>query len=594
MGLSEEIKAEIDSQFETLKEELKKELQSLFNQRTTDTINGVEEKYKIMSSGMTVALSDATIKFDAAAKLISGVTAIKNLVEYGATVDNMQNILDNNRKAFSGFTQSATTLFKKLQEDVGSGFTFAISSVSGIIRTSIESGLSETFLKKTALSSAITEANVQLFNQSKEYTNGIFANASAFTLSKFNDVSNNLGVLSGDVRGLASGFTGLNNQFTFYTPTSAMSGFVLNIATDKFVKQDDFGPSVSGIVENVVGNKFADASAFTISKFNEVSGNVNVLQNSFNNFQNTTEGKWGEIDRKFATFSPDSNGQMTGFTKQFEAIESALSRHDEAISGVNSKFEGIDGDFTNINNQINGFNGKFNNIDSKFEGIDEQIADHGTNIGNLDKQLKSFGTTVESITGKVSTFESKVTGFETSVGSFNNRFSAIEGNVSGLTNNFNDMNGKVSTLEGGVNSLNTDLTEVRSQFSSYTPTTGMSAIVLNITKDKYVEQDSFDDGVNGIVESFINERGLVTESYVEGLITEDKLGSLIDNYIQKSTGFTAVVQKAVSGVVTSDYIGGLGFATSGEVRDMYAHFTGEIGEVKQIVKWPTTGLPQMP
>lgn len=360
MGLSEEIKAEIESQLETFKKELKKELQSLFNQRTTDTINGVEEKYLIMSSGMTGALSAATIKFDNATKLISGVTLIDKLDQYGITVDNIHKILDTNRKAFSGFTQSATTLFKKLQEDVESGITFAVSSVSGIIRTNIESGLT----------SAITEANAQLFDQSKEFTNGVFANASAFTLSKFNEVSSNLGSLSGEVRGLASGFTGLNNQFVFYTPTSAMSGVVLNITNDKFVKQNDFG---------------------------EYSA----------------------------------------------ATESALTKYRTEINDLNSNF-------TNISGQINGVNSKF---------------------------------------------------------------------------------------------------------------------------DEYVEKDSLNNEVSIIVGS---------------LITEDTLGSLIDSYIQTSSTFTTVVHNAVSGVVTSEYIGGLGFATSGEVKDMYTHFMGAISKI------PATGLTQAP
>lgn len=411
MVLSEEIKAEIESQLETFKKELKKELQSLFNQRTTDAINGVEEKYMIMSSGITGALSAATIKFDNATKLISGVTVIDKLDQYGITVDNIHQILDTNRKTFSGFTQSATTLFKKLQEDVESGFTFAVSSVSGIIKTNIESGLSETFIKKTALTSAITEANAQLFDQSKEFTNRVFANASAFTLSKFNEVSSNLGSLSGDVRGLASGFTGLNNQFVFYTPTSAMSGVVLNITNDKFVKQNDFGASVSGIVESVVGDKFAEASALTLTKFDEVANSVNNLQNNFTNI----------------------NGQ---------------------INGVNSRFDSIDNNFTNINN--------------KFDDVNEQINYHGTNIGNLDNQLKSFDATVKNITGKVSTFETNIEGF-------NSKFSTIEGNVGGLTNDFNGMNGRVSTLESGVTNLNTGLTEVRTQFESYTPTRDMTS-----------------------------------------------------------------------------------------------------------------------
>lgn len=437
MVLSEEIKAEIESQLETFKKELKKELQSLINQRTTDTINGVEEKYLIMSSGITGALSAATIKFDNATKLISGVTVIDKLDQYGITVDNIHQILDTNRKTFSGFTQSATTLFKKLQEDVESGFTFAVSSVSGIIKTNIESGLSETFIKKTALTSAITEANAQLFEQSKEFTNGVFANASAFTLSKFNEVSSNLGSLSGDVRGLASGFTGLNNQFVFYTPTSAMSGVVLNITNDKFVKQNDFGASVSGIVESVVGDKFAEASALTLTKFDEVANSVNNLQNDFTNI----------------------NGQ---------------------INGVNSRFDSIDNNFTNINNQ-----------------------------------LKSFDATVKSITGKVSTFETNIEGF-------NNKFSTIEGNVGVLTND--------------VNNLNTGLTEVRNQFSEYTPTRDMTT-------------DFILDHIGGI--GVIQEKGqFITENNIsvevnKCLSSNTKLELAIENYIKNSTGFTAVVNNVV-------------------------------------------------
>lgn len=532
MGLSEEIKAEIESQLETFKKELKKELQSLFNQRTTDTINGVEEKYLIMSSGMTGALSAATIKFDNATKLISGVTVIDKLDQYGITVDNIHQILDTNRKAFSGFTQSATTLFKKLQEDVESGFTFAVSSVSGIIRTNIESGLSETFLKKTALTSAITEANAQLFDQSKEFTNGVFANASAFTLSKFNEVSSNLGSLSGDVRGLASGFTGLNNQFVFYTPTSAMSGVVLNITNDKFVKQNDFGASVSGIVESVVGDKFAKASALTLTKFDEVTNSVNNLQNNFNSFQTETENR-------FANFSPDSSGQTSGITKQFEALESAFGEYSAATESALTKYRteinDLNSNFTNINGQINGVNSKFESIDnnftninSKFDDVDEQINNHGTNIGNLNNQLISFDATVESITGKVSTFETSIEGF-------NNKFSTIEGNVGVLTNDFNGMNGRVSTLESGVNNLNTGLTEVRNQFNLYTPTEDMNAdfILERVNIDTIKEKGQF-----------ITENN-ISDEVNKCLSSNSKLELAIENYIQNSTGFTAVVHEVI-------------------------------------------------
>lgn len=309
MGLSEEIKTEIESQLETFKKELKKELQSLFNQRTIDTINGVEEKYLTISSGMTGALSAATIKFDNATKLISGVTVIDKLDQYGITVDNIHQMLDTNRKAFSGFTQSATTLFKKLQEDVESGFTFAVSSVSGIIRTNIESGLSETFLKKTALTSAITEANTQLFDQSKEFTNGVFANASAFTLSKFNEVSSHLGSLSGDVRGLASGFTGLNNQFAFYTPTSAMnSDFILervNIDTIKergqFITENNISDEVNKCLssnsklELVIDNYIQNSTGFT-AVVREVIGNNYVSKNEFASFSGTVSNKIYGVD----------------------------------------------------------------------------------------------------------------------------------------------------------------------------------------------------------------------------------------------------------------------------------------------------------
>ena len=436
MGLSEEIKAEIESQLETFKKELKKELQSLFNQRTTDTINGVEEKYLIMSSGMTGALSAATIKFDNATKLISGVTVIDKLDQYGITVDNIHQILDTNRKAFSGFTQSATTLFKKLQEDVESGITFAVSSVSGIIRTNIESGLT----------SAITEANAQLFDQSKEFTNGVFANASAFTLSKFNEVSSNLGSLSGDVRGLASGFTGLNNQFVFYTPTSAMSGVVLNITNDKFVKQNDF----------------SEYSA---------------------------------------------------------ATESALTKYRTEINNLNSKFDDVDGQINGVNSKFESIDNNFTNIKSKFDDVDGQINDHGTNIGNLDTQLKSFSATVESITGKVSTFETNIEGF-------NNKFSTIEDNVGVLTNDFNGMN--------------SGLTEVRNQFSLYTPTEDMNTDFILERVD-----------INTIQEKgqFITENNL-SDEVNKCLSSNSKLELAIENYIQNSTGFTARVQEVVDSYVS--------------------------------------------
>jgi archaellum component FlaC len=374
MGLSEEIKAEIESQLETFKKELKKELQSLFNQRTTDTINGVEEKYLIMSSGMTGALSAATIKFDNATKLISGVTVIDKLDQYGITVDNIHQILDTNRKAFSGFTQSATTLFKKLQEDVESGFTFAVSSVSGIIRTNIESGLSETFLKKTALTSAITEANAQLFDQSKEFTNRVFANASAFTLSKFNEVSSNLGSLSGDVRGLASGFTGLNNQFVFYTPTSAMSGVVLNITNDKFVKQNDFGASVSGIVESVVGDKFAEASALTLTKFDEVANSINKLQNNFNNFQTEFDDINGQIN-DHGTNIGNLDTQLKSFGATVESITGKVSTFETGIEGFNNKFSTIEGNVGVLTNDFNGMNGRVSTLESGVNNLNTGITE---------------------------------------------------------------------------------------------------------------------------------------------------------------------------------------------------------------------------
>lgn len=336
MGLSEEIKAEIESQLETFKKELKKELQSLFNQRTTDTINGVEEKYLIMSSGMTEALSAATIKFDNATKLISGVTAIDKLDQYGITVDNIHQILDTNRKAFSGFTQSATTLFKKLQEDVESGITFAVSSVSGIIRTNIESGLT----------SAITEANAQLFDQSKEFTNGVFANASAFTLSKFNEVSSNLGSLSGDVRGLASGFTELNNQFVFYTPTSAMSGVVLNITNDKFVKQNDFG----------------EYSAATESALTNINGQINGVNSKFDDFDN----KFTNINNRFDDVDGQINDHGTNIVNLDTQLKSFSATVETNIEGFNNKFSTIEGNVGVLTNDFNGMNAGLTEVRDKF------------------------------------------------------------------------------------------------------------------------------------------------------------------------------------------------------------------------------------
>ena len=336
MGLSEEIKAEIESQLETFKKELKKELQSLFNQRTTDTINGVEEKYLIMSSGMTEALSAATIKFDNATKLISGVTAIDKLDQYGITVDNIHQILDTNRKAFSGFTQSATTLFKKLQEDVESGITFAVSSVSGIIRTNIESGLT----------SAITEANAQLFDQSKEFTNGVFANASAFTLSKFNEVSSNLGSLSGDVRGLASGFTELNNQFVFYTPTSAMSGVVLNITNDKFVKQNDFG----------------EYSAATESALTNINGQINGVNSKFDDFDN----KFTNINNRFDDVDGQINDHGTNIVNLDTQLKSFSATVETNIEGFNNKFSTIEGNVGVLTNDFNDMNAGLTEVRDKF------------------------------------------------------------------------------------------------------------------------------------------------------------------------------------------------------------------------------------
>ena len=336
MGLSEEIKAEIESQLETFKKELKKELQSLFNQRTTDTINGVEEKYLIMSSGMTGALSAATIKFDNATKLISGVTVIDKLDQYGITVDNIHQILDTNRKAFSGFTQSATTLFKKLQEDVESGITFAVSSVSGIIRTNIESGLT----------SAITEANAQLFDQSKEFTNGVFANASAFTLSKFNEVSSNLGSLSGDVRGLASGFTGLNNQFVFYTPTSAMSGVVLNITNDKFVKQNDFG----------------EYSAATESALTNINDQINGVNSKFDDFDN----KFTNINSRFDDVDEQINDHGTNIVNLDTQLKSFSATFETNIEGFNNKFSTIEGNVGVLTNDFNGMNAGLTEVRDKF------------------------------------------------------------------------------------------------------------------------------------------------------------------------------------------------------------------------------------
>lgn len=382
MGLSEEIKAEIESQLETFKKELKKELQSLFNQRTTDTINGVEEKYLIMSSGMTGALSAATIKFDNATKLISGVTVIDKLDQYGITVDNIHQILDTNRKAFSGFTQSATTLFKKLQEDVESGITFAVSSVSGIIRTNIESGLT----------SAITEANAQLFDQSKEFTNGVFANASAFTLSKFNEVSSNLGSLSGEVRGLASGFTGLNNQFVFYTPTSAMSGVVLNITNDKFVKQNDFGEysaATESALTNINGQINGVNSNFTdiISKFDDVDSKFKSIDNNFTDIIN----KFDDVDRQIdyhGTNIEILDTQLKSFSATVESITKSASTV-YATSGSGTYYLLGHNSSSNGNYSVYKNNNVYMNNGSIFAASDRTLKTHIEDIdGSLDKIKK--------------------------------------------------------------------------------------------------------------------------------------------------------------------------------------------------------------
>ena len=389
-----------------------------------------------MSSGMTGALSAATIKFDNATKLISGVTAIDKLDQYGITVDNIHQILDTNRKAFSGFTQSATTLFKKLQEDVESGFTFAVSSVSGIIRTNIESGLSETFLKKTALTSAITEANAQLFDQSKEFTNGVFANASAFTLSKFNEVSSNLGSLSGDVRGLASGFTELNNQFVFYTPTSAMSGVVLNITNDKFVKQNDFGASVSGIVESVVGDKFAEASALTLTKFDEVANSINNFQSAFGIYSAATESALTE-------YFKEVNGQLNDFDTTVKNNTGKVSTLQSIVDNLNDELklytptEEMDSDFISERIDISVIQemGKFATKSDISDEVNKCLSSNTKlelAIENYIKNSTGFTAVVNNVVGKnfVSKFVSK-SEFISFSGAVSNRIDKICGVADG-------------------------------------------------------------------------------------------------------------------------------------------------------------------
>jgi archaellum component FlaC len=112
---------------------------------------------------------------------------------------------------------------------------------------------------------------------------------------------------------------------------------------------------------------------------NEILIEVKKIGRQLKEFQISTEGRFGNVDKQFVKIDE----RFDGVDKKFIGIDQKFDGMDRRFDGVDQKFNGIDQRFDNVDRRLDNMDQRFDGVDQKFDAIDLRFDGVDNSIGEL-------------------------------------------------------------------------------------------------------------------------------------------------------------------------------------------------------------------